>query len=187
MGNSVDSDIKIVGAESEDQDQKGPTSEPRLTERLNQKELIRRLSTMSRESINSSEYFKKSEFLDPLVRINQMKFMTSADIGIANNVKFACLDIRARKAPRLTDIFKQPSMARLGQTQKATDFVPVLELEGKPGEKLAPQQFQGLVGYHIVIVLTGPLDAEYQGKKTEHSLFRKVQEALRRRSFVGVL
>ena len=102
------------------------------------------MSTITGASEASSEsFFKKSEFLDPLVRINQMKFMTSADIQVAHNVKFACLDLRVRKAPRLTDIFKQPSsMRRLDQSQqssRATDFVPVLELDGTPGQKLDPQ------------------------------------------------
>ena len=101
--------------------------------------LLKRQSTASAASNNSSEsFFKKSEFLDPLVRINQMKFMTSTDIHIANNVKFACLDLRARKAPRLTEIFKQPAMYRLEQSQRATDFVPVLEIDIAPGQKLDP-------------------------------------------------
>ena len=100
------------------------------------------MSEMSRASDASSEsFFKKSEFLDPLVRINQMKFMTSADIHIAHNVKFACLDLRVRKVPRLTEIFKQPAMHRLEQQQRATDFVPVLELDPTPGQKLALEQF----------------------------------------------
>ena len=48
---------------------------------------------------------QKSEFLDPLVQINKMKFLTSSDIRIASQVKFACLDIRQRKTPKLTEIF----------------------------------------------------------------------------------
>ena len=50
---------------------------------------------------------KKSEFLDPLVRINKMKFLTSSDIRVANQTRFACLDLRQRKQPKLTEIFRQ--------------------------------------------------------------------------------
>ena len=54
------------------------------------KSSILRKTTSSNE--DSSLY--KSEFLDPLVRISQMKFLTSPDIRIANCAKFALLDIR---------------------------------------------------------------------------------------------
>ena len=66
---------------------------------------MKKETSSSGENTNSS-FFKKSEFLDPLVRINRMKFLTSADIGIANQSRFACLDIRQRKVPKLTEIFK---------------------------------------------------------------------------------
>ena len=69
-----------------------------------------RLSHISSEGSRESSFFRKDEFLDPLVRITQMKFMTSAEIHIAHGVKFACLDIRLKKAPRLTEIFKRPSL-----------------------------------------------------------------------------
>ena len=69
----------------------------------------RRLSHLSSEGSRESSFFRKDEFLDPLVRITQMKFMTSAEIHIAHGVRFACLDIRVKKAPRLTEIFKRPS------------------------------------------------------------------------------
>ena len=48
---------------------------------------------------------QRSEFLDPLVRINKMKFLTSADIRIASEMRFACLDIRMKKVPSLLEIF----------------------------------------------------------------------------------
>ena len=107
--------IRVVGQSSSATDQRGTFAEPGLGE--SQKgDPLKRLSTISGASNTSSEsFFKKSEFLDPLVRITQMKFMTSADIHIAHNVRFACLDLRVRKVPRLTEIFKQPVMFRLEQ------------------------------------------------------------------------
>ena len=59
-----------------------------------------------RNSSDGESFFGKSEFLDPLVRINKMKFLTSPDIRLANQTHFACLDIRLKKVPKLTDIFK---------------------------------------------------------------------------------
>ena len=35
-----------------------------------------------------------------------MKFLTSPDIRVANQTRFALLDIRIRKQPKLTEIFK---------------------------------------------------------------------------------
>ena len=63
--------------------------------------------TRSDDSSGES-FFKKSEFLDPIVRINKMKFLTSSDIRVASNVKYTCLDLRLKKSPKLSEIFKQP-------------------------------------------------------------------------------
>ena len=127
--------IKIVGQEANGSGKPHAATETSMRESF--KDPMKRQSTVSAASNTSSEsFFKKSEFLDPLERINQMKFMTSADIRVAHGVKFACLDLRVRKVPRLTEIFKQPVMYSLEQRQRATDFVPVLEIEVTPGQKL---------------------------------------------------
>ena len=68
---SGEAGIRIVGADYGALDQRGTTSEPSLAERLKNHDPLKRLSTMSAASNTSSEsFFKKSEFLDPLVRIN---------------------------------------------------------------------------------------------------------------------
>lgn len=71
--------------------------------------------------------------MDPLVRITQMKFMTSGEIRIAHGVKFACLDIRLKKVPRLTEIFKRHPPSKAQQQRPVADPVPVMELEIQPG------------------------------------------------------
>jgi hypothetical protein len=55
----------------------------------------------------------KSEIMDPLFKITTMKFMTSVDLRVASQVKFALLDIRATKRPRLLEIFKDPKGSRI--------------------------------------------------------------------------
>ena len=69
----------------------------------------RHKSSMHSEGSSSESFFKKSEFLDPLVRINTLKYMASNDLKVSANVKFALLDLRHQKKPKLSDIFKQVS------------------------------------------------------------------------------
>jgi hypothetical protein len=40
------------------------------------------------------------------LKINTLKYMTSTDLGVSANVRFALLDLRHMKKPKLTDIFK---------------------------------------------------------------------------------
>ena len=57
-------------------------------------------------STSDSEVLNQAGYLDPLVRINTLKFMTSTDLRVASNVKFALVDLRYMKKPRLCDIYK---------------------------------------------------------------------------------
>ena len=84
-----------------------------------------------------------------------MKFLTSPDIRVANQTRFALLDIRIRKQPKLTEIFKADNPVkpqRLGY-----ETIPVFELEVTNGQQLKEQHFAGLVGYQLVVVLTNSL------------------------------
>ena len=119
---------------------------------------MKKETSSSGENTNSS-FFRKSEFLDPLVRINRMKFLTSADIGIANQSRFACLDIRQRKVPKLTEIFK-PNNPDLPQIPDR-ETIPVFEVDLQPGQHLREQYFGNLEGYQIVVVLSNSLEIEY--------------------------
>ena len=87
----------------------------------------------------------KSEFLDPLVRINKMKFLTSDDIRIGSKTHLACLDIREKKSPKLTEIFK-PNNPVLN-LRSDQERVLVFELDLKPGQKVLESLFAGLEAY----------------------------------------
>lgn len=110
-----------------------------------------------------SSFFKQSDFIDPLVRINKMKFLTSEDIRVASKTKFACLDIRLKKVPKLTDIFK-PNNPVLPQTK---EVVPVFELDLQPKQVLKEHHFKSLEGYQLVIVLSNSLEVDYLGREHE--------------------
>jgi len=58
-------------------------------------------NSMQSEGSSSGSFFKRSEFLDPLSRINTLKFMTSNDLKVSANVRFALLDLRHVKKPKL--------------------------------------------------------------------------------------
>ena len=73
----------------------------------------------------------RSEFLDPLVRINKMKFLTSEDIRVGSKTRFVCIDIREKKVPRLTEIFR-PNNPVLGM-KSDENRVKVYPLDLKPG------------------------------------------------------
>ena len=64
------------------------------------------------------------------MRINKLKFLTSPDIRLANLSRFACLDIRLKKVPKLTEIFKANNPV-LRQRPKS-EVIPVFELDLKP-------------------------------------------------------
>ena len=83
--------------------------------------------TITSSSGEGSSFLQKSEFLDPLVRINKMKFLTSPDIRIANQTRFAILDIRLRKLPKLTEIFKKDN-PMLPQ-RAGLETIPVFEVD----------------------------------------------------------
>lgn len=53
---------------------------------------------------SDSTLSKSSEVIDPLLKINTMKFMTSVDLKVATQVKFALVDLRLQKKPRLKEI-----------------------------------------------------------------------------------
>ena len=102
-----------------------------------------------------------------------MKFLTSADIRIASEMRFACLDIRMKKVPSLLEIFDaQDPVLTLQQSQKkemllssvqqssnatkktafqqasaAFQVPPVFELELKPGQNLSEETFSDMNGY----------------------------------------
>jgi len=83
----------------------------------------RHKSSLLSDGSSSESFFKKSEFLDPLVRINTLKYMASNDLKVSANVRFALLDLRHLKKPKLTDIFKQVSKK---MQQKIN--IPVIEI-----------------------------------------------------------
>ena len=88
-----------------------PTYNQSMLESESHKSSMLHRTTSSNED---SSFFRQSEFLDPLVRISQMKFLTTPDIRVANCAKFACLDIRQRKQPPLSEIFRDnnPALAQ---------------------------------------------------------------------------
>jgi hypothetical protein len=57
----------------------------------------------------------KEQLLDPLTRINTLKMMTSADLRVSNQVRFALIDVRVDKKPRLHELFKRKSKRKLLQ------------------------------------------------------------------------
>jgi hypothetical protein len=89
----------------------------------NQTQVYNKESIVHSEGSSSESFFKKSEFLDPLVKINTLKYMTSNDLKVSANVKFALLDLRHMKRPKLADIFKQVTK-KMGQKVN----VPVIEI-----------------------------------------------------------
>ena len=136
-----------------------------------------------RQSTSSGSFFKKSDFLDPLVRINGMKFLTSKDTRIAHYSRFACLDLRLKKVPKLTEIFRpnNPALA------KGQGMMPVFELDLQVGQHLREHHFDSMSGYSLVIVLSNSLEVEFPSKKHESAVYEKVCHALRKRSQVGLL
>lgn len=76
-----------------------------------------------RSSEDCDSALNKSEIMDPLFKITTMKFMTSADLKVSSQVKFALLDIRANKKPRLLEIFKDV------KGKKKEDALPIFEIE----------------------------------------------------------
>lgn len=57
------------------------------------------------------------------MKINTLKYMTSNDLKISANVKFALLDLRHMKRPKLADIFRQVTK-KMGQKIN----LPVIEI-----------------------------------------------------------
>jgi hypothetical protein len=82
-----------------------------------------RESMANSEDSSSESFFKRSEFLDPLVRISTLKYMTSPDLKVAASVNFALLDLRYHKKPRLPDVMKLVSK----KTQKKINL-PIIEI-----------------------------------------------------------
>lgn len=48
-----------------------------------------------------------SKVITPLFKLNTLKFMTSSDLKVATQVKFALVDLRLIKKPSLKEILKQ--------------------------------------------------------------------------------
>lgn len=44
--------------------------------------------------------------LEPLYKINSLKFMTSSEIKVASQVQFVLVDVRVNKKPRLKECFR---------------------------------------------------------------------------------
>lgn len=84
--------------------------------------------------------------MDPLFKINTMKFMTSSDLKVATSVKFALLDIRISKRPKLLEIFKDAKGSR------REDAPQIFEIDIAKRTTLKTQDLDKLLGYHIVIV-----------------------------------
>lgn len=119
--------------------------------------------------------------MDPLFKINTMKFMTSADLKIANQVRFAVLDIRTVKKPRLSEIFKDQ------KASKKENHIPILELEYSKRNNFKLQDFSAIADYHIVIVQQDFSENPYQGRSEEILMYTTVVELLKKQSFVGLL
>ena len=56
-----------------------------------------------------------------------MKFLTSSDIRISSNTKYACLDLRVKKSPKLSDLFKIENAipgqkSTVGSAKSSKDF-----------------------------------------------------------------
>lgn len=132
---------------------------------------------------SGESFFVKSEFLDPLVRINKMKRMTSEEIGVAFQCRFACVDLRVRKQPKLTEIFNTSNT----NLPHSAYPVPVVELNVTHGQRLRESSFAAFTKYHLVLVLSNSLDLEYPGKEEERQLYNAVNSALKKRSHVSLL
>lgn len=134
-----------------------------------------------RSSEDCDSALNKSDVMDPLFKINTMKFMTSPDLKIANQVKFAILDIRTVKKPRLTEIFKDQ------KNSKKENYIPILELDYNKRKNLKIQDFAAISDYHIVVVQQDFAEIPYQGRSEEALMYTTVIELLKKQSFVGLL
>ena len=63
----------------------------------------------------------------------------------------------------------------------------MFELDLTPASNLKESHFAELASYQLVVVLSNSLEVEYEGKEHEKAVYEKVQKALKRRSFVGLL
>jgi len=89
--------------------------------------------------------YKRSEYLDHLVKINTMKFRHGEEFKVASNVKFSLVDLRYNKRPKLNEIFKKSS------------GIPILELDWTKRNKYALKDLVQVLSYHIVLVTTEDL------------------------------
>ena len=132
------------------------------------------------------------------MRINKMKFLTSSDIRVSSNTKYACLDLRVKKSPKLSEIFKiKNRFSGVGITSSigshfSSNYLPdnesqqssrlygpenpvlVAELDLFKGQNISEKTFDSLNGYHIVIVLTHSLEVDYPGRDKEKTAFEAV-------------
>ena len=81
------------------------------------------MASEKRSSEDCDSALNKSEIMDPLFKINTMKFMTSGDLKVASSVNFALLDIRTSKRPKLLEIFKDAKGSR------REDAPPIFEID----------------------------------------------------------
>lgn len=119
--------------------------------------------------------------------------MTSADQRVASNVKFAMIDLRYQKRPKLNTIFKRPTKKQLLQ-QKPPKYTPIIEVDpikfkNNP-DSISKHDFKHLGDYHVVLITTHSIDKgsrDYCGKCEEMRALKKVLDLFKRRSFVGIL
>ena len=89
--------------------------------------------------------YKRSEYLDHLLKINTMKFMNGVELKVATGVKFSLVDLRVNKKPKLNEIFKKQSA------------IPIHELDFAKRSKYSLKDFVQVLSYHIVLVTTDDL------------------------------
>ena len=106
--------------------------------------------------------------------------MTSTDLRVASQVRFALLDIRLQKKPRLLEIFK-------GNKEKGKDTIPILEIDISKRATLKSQDLDKLAGFHIVVVCTEFNDNNLPMRTEEQETMRRVIEVTKKQSFFGLL
>jgi hypothetical protein len=114
-------------------------------------------SSKHQSSEDCESMYKRSEYLDHLLKINTMKFMNGVELKVASNVKFSLVDLRANKKPKLNEIFKKQS------------GIPILELDFTKRSKYSLKDFVQVLSYHIVLVTTEELENKKVPTKSDEN------------------
>lgn len=96
--------------------------------------------------------------------------MTSPDLKVATQVKFALLDLRVQKKPRITEILKK--------LKKVCDLPLLMEVDHAKCDRLKASDFDDIIDRHIVIVLQESVESPYPTRAAEMTLLKKINNEL---------